>query len=177
MFLGKFTLSRWARAAAVVKFPDLGDRRLSALMDEMLAIHPVGEKPATLFLYIFLTKLPEEMFDTLSKDDYVGPRELAAAADRLWDSRQARGRAFAPLSTLTPALAAAAVSGPRSPSPSQRASRQQNRDGRNQGRRRQTPGRPSSLCRLHEKWGEDAHRCIPPCSWVSKNGQRSGRKN
>ena len=171
--MGKFTLTRWARAAAVVKGPDLGDRRPSTLMDEMLAVHPVGEKPATLFLYLFLMKLPADMMDHLTKDDYA-----AIAADRLWDSRQARGAVASsyPVSALVTDLAAATLSSPRASSPSRRADRQRPQGRRDQSRRRQTPRR-SSLCRLHERWGEDAHNCIPPCSWDSKNGQRSGRRN
>ncbi len=81
-------------------------------MDEMLAVHPVGEKPGTLFLYLFLMKLPADMMDHLTKEDYLSPRDLATAADRLWDSRQARGQvpASIPVSAVVTAMSAAAIS-------------------------------------------------------------------
>ena len=89
--MGKFSLSKWSRCAAVVDHDQLGDRRPSTLMDNMLALHPVGEKPNSLFLYVFLRKLPGDMMDQLTTCDYASPRALAAAADKLWDSAGAEG--------------------------------------------------------------------------------------
>ncbi len=169
--MGKFSLSKWSRCAAVVDHDQLGDRRPSSLMDDMLSLHPVGEKPNSLFLYVFLRKLPGDMMDQLTANDYATPRELAAAADKLWDSRNSRGR---PLCAVAdPGTVAAVTSPSRSPSPSSRRPSNRN-SGRNRARTA-TPG-PSGFCRLHAKWGEDARQCYPPCSW-SKNGQRTGRKN
>ena len=168
--IGKFSLSKWSRCAAVVDHDQLGDRRPSTLMDDMLALHPVGEKPNSLFLYVFLRKLPGDMMDLLTASDYATPRDLAAAADKLWDSRRSRAR---PLCALADPAAVAAIS-PSSRSPSPAGRRPQHKGGRNRPRAA-TPG-PSGYCRLHAKWGEDARQCFPPCSWA-KNGQRAGRKN
>ncbi len=169
--IGKYSLSKWSRCAAVVDHDTLGDRRPSTLMDDMLALHPVGEKPNSLFLYVFLRKLPGDMMDQLTAADYATPRDLAAAADKLWDSRRSRGRPLCAVSD--PAAVATVSSSSRSPSPSARRppARRDNR----QRQRASTPG-PSGFCRLHAKWGEDARQCFPPCSWP-KNGQRTGRKN
>ncbi len=171
--MGKFSLSKWSRCAAVVDHDQLGDRRPSALMDDMLALHPVGEKPNSLFLYVFLRKLPGDMMDLLTATDYATPRDLAAAADKLWDSRRSRGRPVCAVDS--PSAVAAISSSSRSPSPTSRrpAARRDNAN-RNKSRPA-TPG-PSGYCRLHAKWGEDARQCYPPCSWT-KNGQRTGRKN
>ena len=142
-------------------------------MDDMLALHPVGEKPNSLFLYVFLRKLPGEMMDQLTACDYGTPRDLAAAADKLWDSRRSRGR---PLCSMADSAPVSVVSPPsRSPSPSTRrpAARKDNSSRNRQ--RAATPG-PSGFCRLHAKWGEDARQCYPPCCWP-KNGQRTGRRN
>ena len=174
--MGKFSLSKWSRCAAIVDHDLLGDRRPSALMDDMLAAHPEGEKPNSLFLYIFLRKLPAEMMDQLGVKDYDKPRELALAADKLWDSRRSRGRPLCAAVESTPLAAISSSS--RSPSPSSARRPAQRRATGGDGGRRQrpsTPG-PSGYCRLHAKWGEDACQCYPPCSW-SKNGQRAGRKN
>ena len=170
--MGKYSLSKWSRCAAVVDHDQLGDRRPSTLMDDMLAVHPEGEKPNSLFLYIFLRKLPPEMMDQLVVKDYATPRELGLAADKLWDSRRSRGRPVCALAVPPPMAAVSAVS--RSPSPSTgRPALNRSSGGRRQ--RASTPG-PSGFCRLHAKWGEDARNCFPPCSWP-KNGQRAGRRN
>ncbi len=173
--MGKYSLSKWSRCAAIVDHDQLGDRRPSALMDDMLAVHPEGEKPNSLFLYIFLRKLPPDMMDQLIVKDYATPRELGLAADKLWDSRRSRGR---PVCAVVEAAPVSAVStSSRSPSPSSGRSSQRRPATSGGGRRHRpsTPG-PSGLCRLHAKWGEDARQCFPPCSWA-KNGQRAGRKN
>ena len=172
--MGKYSLSKWSRCAAIVDQDQLGDRRPSSLMDDMLAMHPEGEKPNSLFLYIFLRKLPAEMMDQLVVKDYVSPRELADAADKLWDSRRSRGR---PVCAVTEATVAALSLASRSPSPSTGRPHNRRATGGGGGRRQRasTPG-PSGFCRLHAKWGEDARQCYPPCSWT-KNAQRTGRKN
>ncbi len=169
--MGKYSLSKWSRCAAIVDHDQLGDRRPSALMDDMLAFHPEGEKPNSLFLYLFLRKLPPDMMDQLVAKEYSTPRELGLAADKLWDSRRSRGRPVC--AVAEPAVVAAVTSSRRSPLPSARRPA-----GRSTGRDRQrtsTPG-PSGFCRLHAKWGEDARQCFPPCSWP-KNGNRTGRRN
>ena len=173
--MGKYSLSKWSRCAAIVDHDQLGDRRPSSLMDDMLAMHPEGEKPNSLFLYIFLRKLPADVMDQLVVKDYVSPRELASAADKLWDSRRSRGRPVCAVTDNTPVAALSSAS--RSPSPSARRPTQRRAADGDSGRRQRqsTPG-PSGLCRLHQKWGEDARQCYPPCNW-SKNGRRAGRKN
>ena len=173
--MGKYSLSKWSRCAAIVDHDQLGDRRPSALMDDMLAMHPEGEKTNSLFLYIFLRKLPAEMMDQLVVKDYSSPRELASAADKLWDSRRSRGRPVCAIPEV--AIVAAMTSASRSPSPSSRRPTQNRTAGGGGGRRQRasTPG-PSGFCRLHAKWGEDARQCFPPCSWP-KNANRTGRKN
>ena len=156
--IGKYSLSKWSRCAAVVDHDTLGDRRPSALMDDMLALHPVGEKPNSLFLYVFLRKLPGDMMDQLTTCDYATPRDLAAAADKLWDSRRSRGR---PLCATADTVTVAAVA-PTSRSPSPSSRRPAARRDRNK-QRASTPG-PSGYCRLHAKWGDEARQCYPPCT-------------
>ncbi len=173
--MGKYSLSKWSRCAAIVDHDQLGDRRPSALMDDMLAVHPEGEKPNSLFLYIFLRKLPPDMMDQLVVKDYATPRELSLAADKLWDSRRSRGRPVCALTAPTPVAVVDSAS--RSPSPTHRRPNHRSGTGGGGGRRQRpsTPG-PSGFCRLHDKWGEDARNCFPPCAWT-KNGRRATRKN
>jgi hypothetical protein len=52
-----YAKTRWV--FALIKHPDLGDRRPSALMDEMLALLPTGARSDdTIFLALFLLRRP-----------------------------------------------------------------------------------------------------------------------
>lgn len=143
---GDYGLSKWQQAARIVDHPGLGDGRPSALMSQLLALLPTGEKPGTLFQYMFLRHLPSDMRSILVASKVEDARALAEQADLLWDARGGHG------------ATAHAVSGgstpPRRRSPS--------RGGRS---RAPTPG-PDALCFYHRRFAERAHRCRPPCSWT-----------
>ena len=72
----------------VIHHPALGDRRPTAMMDYMLALLPEDEVPGSLFLGLFLERLPVEMRDHLVAQDFKNPSELALHADKLWDARR-----------------------------------------------------------------------------------------
>jgi hypothetical protein len=71
----------------LLDMPDLGDRRVSALMDAMLALLPEDVPPNRLFLALFLRRLPEDMRNHLAAQDLSTPEAMAAAANRLFDAR------------------------------------------------------------------------------------------
>lgn len=82
--LDKFQLSRRARAEALLHIGELGDRKPSELMDEMLALAGTHEK-CFLFEQIFLERMPESIRLQLSGDqDFDDPRQAALKADALW---------------------------------------------------------------------------------------------
>jgi len=57
-------------------------------MDELLALHPDGEEPGSLFKGIFLARLPQDMRDHIqSRANELTCQELAKYADHLYDSR------------------------------------------------------------------------------------------
>ena len=162
--------TRWQMAFSLIKHPDLGDRRPSALMNEMLALLPEGVAgDDTLFLAHFLLRLPPSMRDHLAAADLKTAADMARQADVLWDVRAGESA----VNAVSAAMDALSI---RSPSP--RDSRRRSPDSRRSPDRRQgqgsrpqrsqTPGRREgrSLCFYHGKYGKKAHKCEAPCSWV-----------
>ena len=72
-----YTLPLWQRVSKLIHHPALGDRRPTALMDAMLALLPEDEVPGSLFLGLFLERLPVEMRDHLVAKDFKNPTQLA----------------------------------------------------------------------------------------------------
>ena len=84
--LGTYALSEDERAARLLNQPGLGDKRPSALMDEMLAL--LGDhSPCFLFRRLFLQQLPEDIRGHILQAGLQDPREMAKMADRLWTNR------------------------------------------------------------------------------------------
>ena len=77
-----YGLGRRDRAARLLRMPGLGDRKPSALMDDMLSLMD-GHTPCFLFETLFLEQLPEDIRLRLADADFVNPRVLAATADVL----------------------------------------------------------------------------------------------
>ena len=145
--VASYTLSRWQRVSKVIHHPALGDRCPTALMDAMLALLPEDEVPGSLFLGLFLERLPVDMRDHLVAKDFKNPSEMALHADKLWDACRAQA--------VDPLLAAASMS------PSRARGRERS-DG-SPVHRSQTPG-PAGAgeCYFHKQFGNSANNCRPP---------------
>jgi len=161
--------SKWQRGFAIIDHPDIGDRRPSQLMSDMLALLPAENEPDTLFLCHFLRRLPVSMRDHLAAADCNTAEEMATYADRLWDARAGQ-----PVSHVSPQDASVDAVDSRSTSPggarrapgghyAQRGKR--GRGGQNSGGGQPRSSTPGPLCRLHKKWGARARDCEKPCSW------------
>jgi hypothetical protein len=155
--------TRWQRGFALLDHPELGDRRPSHMMAEMLALLPPGGVADTLFLCLFLRRLPASMRDHLAAADSKTAAEMAAHADLLWDARAGQPAAAG--------FGVMPVQYGRSSSPrdSQRSSSPRDLGRKPRARRDQTPhpdGRRSDgLCASHAKWGVKAWHCTLPCTW------------
>jgi hypothetical protein len=136
-----FGLSRRDRAAKLLHIRDLGDRKPSQLMDEMLALLD-GHQACLLFEQVFLERMPQDIRLQLSEDNFANPRTLALRADVLWQAKSQGTLAIGKVSTGLPA-SRPATSG---------ASR--NRDGSD-----------SKFCFYHTKFGSNAQKCNQPCSF------------
>jgi hypothetical protein len=174
--LGDLSETKWSRMSKILHHEGLGDQRPSAMMNRMLALMSKGDKPGDLFMAVFMDRLPEDMRALLSLGDFRSPKDMAAAADQIWDAKGARGAVPTAVTAVRPPS--------RSPS---RSPANQDRDRRSQkARRPSTPGPAGGgkgqrsqlvqLCRFHAKFGDKAYSCQPGCSW-SGNGQAGQRRN
>jgi len=162
-----YAKTRWQKAFALLRHPDLGDRRPSQLMNEMLALLPDGDNgDSTLFLGLFLLRLPVSMRDHLAAADLNTAAEMAAHADQLWDARAGESA----LSAVSASVDAVASRSPSRDSRRRSPDRRHSPDRRQGGQRprSQTPGPGSSkrsLCFYHSRFGQKALKCEAPCTW------------
>jgi hypothetical protein len=72
--LGSYGMTKWQMAYALLYHPDLGDRRPSAMMAEMLSLRYETTVPDSLFLALFLHQRPPLCGEPYNGDGDVGPR-------------------------------------------------------------------------------------------------------
>lgn len=144
--LETFGLTRRVRANKLLNMDDLGDRKPSALMDEMLALLD-GHQPCMLFEQLFLNKMPDSIRLQLADADFTDPRKVAAQADSLWQAME-----------LSNSLSI------------NRASRQFARGKRGSSPSKSNPG----WCFYHNKFGDKARKCVKPCNY--QGNSQAGRQ-
>jgi hypothetical protein len=79
--------TRWQCGYSIIDHPELGDRRPSRMMSEMIALLPAGVAPDLLFFCLFLRRLPASLRDHVAAADHKTAATMAAHADLLWDAR------------------------------------------------------------------------------------------
>ena len=134
-------------------------------MDSMLSLLPQDEPAGSLFLGLFLRRLPQDMRDHLSTRQFDTPHQMAETADLLWDARghpQVTASGTAPALLMSTSLVAAAPA-----APARRPSSPYPRRGRSPSPRARARS-PSSLCYYHRRFGPAARNCQPPCSWENE---------
>jgi hypothetical protein len=130
-----------------------------------LALLPTGaHSDDTIFLALFLLRLPTSMRDHLAAADHKTAADMARHADTIWDSRAGE-------TTVTAVSAPVDAIASRSPAcDSRRRSPDRCQPSGNQQQRKQTPGldrrSDQSLCYYHNRFGKKAHKCEAPCSWT-----------
>ena len=174
--LGSYGKTKWQMAYALLDHPELGDRRPSAMMAEMLALRYEATAPDSLFFALFLRRLPSSIRDHIAAANHTTAAEMATHADILWDARNS-----ATVSAVSDTLSAVSLrsSSPNKRSPDRRA-KSPDRRGRspdrrpNRGRgRRPTPGRKDSgaassgkrICYYHQRFGAQAENCEGVCNF------------
>jgi len=170
--LGSYGMTKWQMAYSLLDHPDLGDRRPSAMMAEMLSLRYETTAPDSLFLALFLRRLPASIRDHLAAANHTTATEMATHADILWDARSTTT-----VSAVTDSLAAVSVrsASPRySRSPDRRARSPVNRGGGGkQPPRPPTPGRQdgksssnkNKWCFNHRRYGDKAYNCRGNCKF------------
>ena len=135
------------RAARLLNMPQLGDKKPSVLMNEMLSLI-TDHRSCFLFNYLFLQLLPDDIRMVLSGQQWNDLRQLAARADELWLAR-------------SPAPPVSSISRPRK--------------GDNCGPDQQCSSRDQEkLCFYHKRFGDKAYKCCHPCSY--QGNETAGRR-
>ena len=163
--LSRFTKSSYQRIAEFQDLPDLGDRRPSELLDEILAaLAGIAHDGSTcpLVRYAFLSRLPVVVRSALTMFEDISLRELGDKADLVW-------------STIGVSTSVSAVSTPPPTTQRPRSTRTQT-PGRRAGRSPSPPRDGSTLCFYHRVYADRANFCRAPCSWTG-NAPAGGRRN
>ena len=157
-----YTLSRWQKVSKLIHHPGVGDRGPTALMDAILALLLEDETPGSLFLGLFLERLPVKMRKHLVSREFKNHSEMALYADSLWDARKAipTDHLLAAASTLSSSPACGKAQDRRSLLPNCCS---------------QTPGLSNSECYFHKCFGPAGNNCRPPCSFQG-NSRADGRR-
>jgi len=148
-----YGLSEFERGTRLLHVPALGDDKPSVLMDNMLALME-GHEPCFIFRCLFLERLPEEIRGILAHSQITDCRQLAKAADTLWETRQ-------PTANAVHEGTAPSTSAHARPRKKPALSTPQRAD--------------SGLCFYHAKFGDQARSCQPPCSHSSSGNEQAGR--
>jgi hypothetical protein len=169
-----FAVDPMDRMYGLLYAAELGDRRPSQMMDDLLAMLPPGERDGLLFKAIFLTRLPDDMRVLVAPQaKTLESRPLAAYADQLWIARNGK-KAAKPVAVVTdPTLELASkvnelagvVASLRTSQPPKRANKRAGRGGRGG---RGGGGDNKFVCWRHEQYQERAFRCEEPsrCTWA-----------
>jgi len=148
--MGSYGKTKWQMAYALLDHPELGDRRPSAMMAEMLALRYETSPPDSLFLALFLRRLPASIRDHLAAANHETAAAMSTHADILWDARNS-----ASVSAVSESLSAVSI---RSASP--KNSRSPDRRARSPDRRQD--GRTfnkDGLCKNHRRFGDKTYNC------------------
>ena len=148
--LGSFGLTRRDRAHKLLHLHQLGDRKPSELMDEMLALLQ-GHGFCLLAEQLFLEQLPEELRIPVAALDFSDPRAVAVTADALWSAKQ--------LSTSATIAKVTSQHNRTTQPPS--------------GNTESQPSDKQDWCYYHRKFGDKSRKCTAPCQYRRTPGVSS----
>ena len=164
--LETYTPTRWQLARQLLNFPQVSGVRPTTLMNQLLSLLPPGDHPETMFLMLFLDRLPPNISAQLTARTFRHPRDMAAYADQIWDSTPPPVQPVAALPFQSRSSSPASTVSMRSVSRSGcRCSRSP------------APHHQPDYCYYHRRFGVAAHHCQAPCSWLSSvagNGPAAG---
>lgn len=182
--LANHELTEIQKADLLFNMDDMGSRRPSDLLTEMLELVRPGEERTQLFAMLFLRRLPAQVRVQLTEDDHADLPALAAKADRC--------AAFLAKQSVVGASCVAAVSAEPGEDPLELTVAAFSRGGNNRGgkqgrggkfklyKSRPPPPPPqqedeespadlarvgTGLCFYHFQYGPKARSCRPPCKW------------
>ena len=176
-----FSVDSMDRMYGLLYAAELGDRRPSQMMDDLLAMLPPGELDGLLFKAIFLTRLPDDLRTHVAPHaKTMESRQLAAHADQLWFARNSK-RAAKPVAVVAdPTLELASkvdelagvVAALKTAQQPKRGNRRGGGRGSGRGGGGGRGGRGGGggggvICWRHETYKERAYKCEDPgrCTW------------
>ena len=159
LLLETYTPTRWQLARQLRSFPHVSGVCPTTLMNQLLSILPEGDHPETMFLLLFLDRLPPHISSQLTACTFYHPRDMAAYADQICDSTP-------PLSAQ---LVAAVSSQPRSSSPASTVSMRS--VSCSSCSHSPAPRHPPDYCYYHRQFGATAHHCQAPCAWLGPRAE------
>lgn len=131
-----FSVSSFERATRILNIGELGDRKPSLLMNEMLNLAG-GETIGFLFHQIFLEKLPGVVRSQLVNEDFTDLRKVADKADVLYEIYKDQNNSFSVNKV----------------------------NFKNTSDKVNVKNTSDTLCFYHKRFAEKAKKCIPPCSF------------
>ena len=84
--LETYTPTRWQLARQLLSFPHVAGVRPTTLMNQLLSLLPPGDHPETMFMLLYLDRLPPNISAQLTARTFHHPRDMAAYANQIWDS-------------------------------------------------------------------------------------------
>jgi hypothetical protein len=176
-----FKLSEYERLEKLFTMPELGSRKLSAMLAAMLEVCPRGEEGMRTFAGLFLHRLPRELRLLLAHDDLSDLKLLVARADALHTHHKGgiSTGVNAVANTVVDAEAFpevnAVASGGGRPATGRGGGRGGGSRGTNRGSRHQAAEsglsrqarEASGLCIAHWRYSQQAYACKQPgtCTW------------
>ena len=158
---------------------ELGDRRLTDMMNTMLSQLRPDEPTNKLFLALYLQRLPAPLREPVAAKHFTDPQQLAEYADTLWEAQQRP-----PITTaVLPAAQLRPATSPRRGRSRGCSSSRPRSDGLSPRRRfspslqppSQAAGAPAAyICYYHERFGAAARNYRPPCAWPDNSGAAGG---
>jgi hypothetical protein len=156
-------LSPTQKAIKLMKMPELGDRRPSQLLADLLQACPPEEQRTAFFRGSFLMRLPSEIQVHLAQVETTDLKELAQKADQLWLTHRRPGLVAA-------ATAAGSLDGLAAVAEDGLVAAVAGKGGAKQGGQQHSKKKNKKLvtfCWVHHRFGKDARRCDNPseCQW------------
>jgi hypothetical protein len=179
------SLSDYEKWDMLQKTEQMGGRKPSKLLADMMEFCPAGLEQSLPFHYFFTQRLPQALRTQLGEVEPGDPRALAARADKLWAVHAPTASAVAAVSSSEAAEAGGgACAAIRGGSKGYRGRGGQQR-GRGGAKSTTAPAASSAapaaapkdptpsalarfasgLCFFHWKFADRATKCSPPCSW------------
>ena len=153
-------------ADRLMKMPELGDRRPSQLLAQMMEYCPPGEEGTAFFRAAYLTRLPADIRGHLDGLETGSLKDLAARADRQWANVRGTADMMAHVDTAegeveTEPLAAVKFAG-RKWIPKKRETAASTAGPAKADKRGWDKTVQITLCRRHMKFGASAYSCADP---------------